>query len=106
MTERLLRKTSEIGTQVTSMSDEASRARQRVAQALEEAATTVRHEVEDGVATARRAAKRGQYAAEDLLEETAHCVKRNPISAVAVSFWAGFGLGALALWMASRNDRF
>src|SRR5215470_13912819 len=98
MTEGLFRKTLDTGAQIAGMMGDASRTKQRVAHALEDAATTVRHELEDGVVSARRAAKRGQYAAEDLLEETAHCVKRNPISAVAVSFWAGFGLGALALW--------
>jgi len=65
----------------------------------------VEHAVDDRVAAARRAAKRGRYAAEDLLDEAIHCIKKNPTSAVAASFWAGFGLGALAVWLSSRNHK-
>ena len=82
------------GAQVAQVGVEAARVKERMEQA-----------VEDGLTAARRAAKRGRYAAEDLLDETTHCVKQNPISAVAVSFWAGFGLGAIAALIASRNHR-
>ena len=98
MTERLLSKTvaagAAAGAQVAHVGLEAVRVKEKV-----------EHAVEDGVTAARRAAKRGRYAAEDLLDETIHRVKRSPLSAVAVSFGAGFGLGAIVVWVASRNHR-
>jgi ElaB/YqjD/DUF883 family membrane-anchored ribosome-binding protein len=105
MTEGLFRKTVGAGAQVAQIGLEAARVKERVEHAVEDGVTAAKHAVEDGVIAAKRAAKRGQYAAEDLLDETTHCVKRNPLSAVAVSFWAGFGLGALAIWVTSHNHR-
>jgi len=63
----------------------------------------VENAVDDGVIAARRAAKHGRYVAEDLLGEATHCIKKNPVSAVAVSFWAGFGLGVLAVLLGFRD---
>jgi len=92
MVEGLFRKTVATGAQVANMGVEAARVRERI-----------EHAVDDKVVAARRAAKRGRYAAEDLLDEATHCIKKNPVSAVAASFWAGFGLGAIAVWLCSRN---
>jgi ElaB/YqjD/DUF883 family membrane-anchored ribosome-binding protein len=92
MTEGIFKKTVGAGAQIAQVGLEAARVKDRV-----------EHVVEDGLTAAKRAAKRGRYAAEDLLDETSHCVKQNPMSAVAVSFWAGFGLGAIAVWVVSRN---
>ena len=61
--------------------------------------------VEDGVVAARRLAKRSRYAAEDLIDDAAHRVKRDPLRALAVGLTIGFGLGALAVWLAIRNAR-
>jgi ElaB/YqjD/DUF883 family membrane-anchored ribosome-binding protein len=61
--------------------------------------------VEDGVLSARRLARRGRYAAEDLIDDAAHRVKRDPLQAVAIGLAIGFGLGALAVWLATRNAR-
>ena len=94
MTEGLLKKTIRTGAQVAGIGIEAARMKERVGQV-----------VDDQVTAARRAAKQGRYAAEDLIDEATHCVKKNPLSAVAVSFWAGFGLGALAIWGVSRNHK-
>jgi ElaB/YqjD/DUF883 family membrane-anchored ribosome-binding protein len=60
--------------------------------------------VEDGVIAARRLAKRSRYAAEDLIDDAAHRVKRDPLRALAVGLTIGFGLGALAVWLATRNS--
>jgi ElaB/YqjD/DUF883 family membrane-anchored ribosome-binding protein len=94
MSEGLFRKTIEAGAQVATLGLDAARVKARVGQAVEE-----------GVIAARRAAKQGRYAAEDLLDEATHCVKKNPLSAVAVSFWAGFGLGVLAVWLGSHDHK-
>ena len=61
--------------------------------------------VEDGVYKAKRLAKRGRYAAEDLVDETAHRIKRDPLRSIAVTFGIAFGLGALTAWLAIRNGR-
>jgi ElaB/YqjD/DUF883 family membrane-anchored ribosome-binding protein len=58
--------------------------------------------VEDGVYKAKRLAKRGRYAAEDLVDETAHRIKRDPLRSIAVTFGIAFGLGALTAWLATR----
>ena len=59
--------------------------------------------VEDGVVSARRLARRGRYAAEDLIDDAAHRVKRDPLRSVAIGLAIGFGLGALAVWLATRD---
>ena len=61
--------------------------------------------VEDRVVAARRLAKRSRYAAEDLFDDAAHRVKRDPLRAVAMGLAIGFGMGALAVWLAIRNAR-
>jgi ElaB/YqjD/DUF883 family membrane-anchored ribosome-binding protein len=109
MTEGLFGKTGAAGAQMAKIGLEASRVKEKVEDAVEEGMTAakraVEQAVEDGVTAAKRAAKRGRYAAEDLLDETSHRVKRNPLSAATVSFWAGFGLGAIVVWAVSRNHR-
>ena len=67
--------------------------------------TAASHAVEDAVTEAKRLAKRSRYAAEDLLEDTAHHVKRDPLRSVALGLAIGFGMGALAVWVATRNGR-
>ena len=61
--------------------------------------------VEDGVVAARRLARRSRYAAEDLIDDAAHRVKRDPLRAMAIGLAIGFGLGALAVWLATHNAR-
>ena len=61
--------------------------------------------VEEGVVAARRLAKRSRYAAEDLIDDAAHHIKHEPRRSVAVGLAIGFGLGALAVWLATRNAR-
>jgi hypothetical protein len=48
-------------------------------------------------------AKRGRYAAEDLMEDATHRVKRDPLRSVVLGFALGVGMGALAAWVATRN---
>lgn len=52
--------------------------------------------VEDGVAKAKRMIKKGRYAAEDMMEDTAHHIKREPFRSVGIMFGTGLGLGILA----------
>jgi ElaB/YqjD/DUF883 family membrane-anchored ribosome-binding protein len=77
----------EVGGEVTRLKTEASQA------------------VEDAVTEAKRLAKRSRYAAEDLIDDAAHRVKRDPLRAVALGFAIGLGMGALAVWLVTRNAR-
>jgi ElaB/YqjD/DUF883 family membrane-anchored ribosome-binding protein len=61
--------------------------------------------VEDRVVAARRLARRSRYAAEDLIDDAAHRVKRDPLRALAIGLVVGLGVGALAVWLATRNAR-
>jgi len=63
------------------------------------------HAVEDAMTEARRMAKRGRYVAEDLVDETAHRIKRDPFRSVAITLAVGLGIGALAGWLAGRGGR-
>jgi ElaB/YqjD/DUF883 family membrane-anchored ribosome-binding protein len=67
--------------------------------------TAASHAVEDAVTDAKRLAKRSRYAAEDLMEDAAHRVKRDPLRSVALGLAIGLGMGALAVWAATRNAR-
>jgi ElaB/YqjD/DUF883 family membrane-anchored ribosome-binding protein len=63
------------------------------------------HAFEDGLMDAKRMVKRGRYAAEDLLEETAHRIKKEPLQSVAVTFGAGVGLGIFVGWFLTHRAR-
>jgi len=52
--------------------------------------------MEDNRATAEKLIKRGRYAVEDGVEDTARAIKRNPFGFVAVAFLAGAAIGMLA----------
>ena len=65
--------------------------------------TTASHAVEDAVTEAKRFAKRSRHAAEDLMEDAAYRVKRDPLRSVGLGLAIGLGMGALAVWMATRN---
>ena len=55
--------------------------------------------IEDGMVDARRMVKRGRYAAEDLVDDTAHLIKKDPWASVGITFGAGLGLGVLVGWL-------
>jgi ElaB/YqjD/DUF883 family membrane-anchored ribosome-binding protein len=65
------------------------------AQKITRAASAVADAFEDGVKTARRVAKRGEIAAEELIDDTKKRVKNNPLESMAVIFAAGVAAGAL-----------
>jgi ElaB/YqjD/DUF883 family membrane-anchored ribosome-binding protein len=90
----LLGKGMHVGERLVEMGGEAARLK-----------TAASHAVEDAVTDAKRFAKRSRYAAEDLMEDAAHRVKRDPLSSVALGFAIGLGIGALAVWVATRDAR-
>ena len=67
--------------------------------------TEAAHAVDDAVTDAKRLAKRSRYAAEDLIDDAAYRVKRDPLRSVAMGLAIGFAMGALAVWLATRNAR-
>jgi ElaB/YqjD/DUF883 family membrane-anchored ribosome-binding protein len=78
----------------------------RVIQAGAEAArlkAQASHAVEDAKIGAKRLAKRGRYAAEDLVDEAEYRIKRDPFRSVAITLAVGLGIGALAGWLAGRR---
>jgi ElaB/YqjD/DUF883 family membrane-anchored ribosome-binding protein len=66
--------------------------------------TAASHAVDDAVTEAKRFAKRGRYAAEDLMEDAAHRVKRDPFRSVGLGFVIGLCMGALIVWMATHRE--
>jgi ElaB/YqjD/DUF883 family membrane-anchored ribosome-binding protein len=58
--------------------------------------------LEDAVLEAKRMAKKGRYAAEDLIDDTEYRIKRAPFRSVGMTFAAGVGLGVFAGWLFAR----
>jgi ElaB/YqjD/DUF883 family membrane-anchored ribosome-binding protein len=90
----LLAKAMHVGERLVEVGGEAARLK-----------TAASHAVEDAVTEAKRLAKHSRYAAEDLMEDAAHRVKRDPLRSVGFGFAIGLGMGALAVWTATRNAR-
>jgi ElaB/YqjD/DUF883 family membrane-anchored ribosome-binding protein len=90
----LLGKAMDVGERLMEVGGEATRLK-----------TAASHVVEDAVTDAKRLAKRSRYAAEDLMEDAAHRVKRDPLRSVTLGFAIGLGMGALAVWVGTRNAR-
>ena len=68
------------------------------------AASAVADALEDGVASARRAAKQGCYAAAELFDDTKRQVQRHPAETVVATFAAGIAAGAAISWLVKRRQ--
>ena len=80
------------GEQIAETARKASRAASAVADALG-----------DGVGAARRVAKQGGDAAEELLDDTKKRLQRHPIETVVVTFAAGIMAGIAIGWTMRRR---
>ncbi|HVC48388.1 MAG TPA: hypothetical protein VND90_14190 [Terracidiphilus sp.] len=60
--------------------------------------------LEDGVTSARHAAKQGGHAVEEFIDDTTRRVKRYPIESAVVTFAAGIAAGSLIGWMIKRRQ--
>ena len=80
------------GEQIAETARKASRATAAVADAFE-----------DGVEAARRAAKQGGDAAEELLDDTTKRLQRHPFETVVATFAVGVAAGILIGWMVKRR---
>jgi ElaB/YqjD/DUF883 family membrane-anchored ribosome-binding protein len=67
------------------------------------AASAVADAFEDGVIAAKRAAKQGGDAAEELLDDTTKRLQRHPIETVVATFAIGVGVGVLIGWLVKRR---
>jgi ElaB/YqjD/DUF883 family membrane-anchored ribosome-binding protein len=90
----LLEKAMHVGERLMEVGGEAARLK-----------TAASHAVEDAVTEGKRLAKRSRYAAEDLMEDAAHRVKRDPLRSVTLGVAIGLGVGALAVWVATHNTK-
>jgi ElaB/YqjD/DUF883 family membrane-anchored ribosome-binding protein len=61
--------------------------------------------VEDGITAAQRLARRGRAATENLIDGAAHHIQHEPLRSIAMGLAIGFGVGALAVWLATRSAR-
>jgi ElaB/YqjD/DUF883 family membrane-anchored ribosome-binding protein len=84
---------------VTDLSGAAARLEAGVGRAKEAVADAV----EDGIATTKRSLQQGRRAAEDLLDDAQHYVKRQPLGTVGTALGVGLGLGAVIGFLLSRN---
>jgi ElaB/YqjD/DUF883 family membrane-anchored ribosome-binding protein len=60
--------------------------------------------MKDGVRVANQQIRRGRHAAEDMLDDAKHRVKRKPFAAVAVVFATGFLFGGIFACAAMRQQ--
>ena len=74
----------------------------RIKEGAEELKERAEEMFEDAVSGAKRLAKKTRYATEDLMEDTAHKIKKAPFLSVGVTFAAGVGLGLLTGLLVSR----
>ena len=90
MKENVVRGTQFVEEKISNLGRDASRVKGVVADA-----------VEDSMISAKRAVRRGYGAAEDLLYDTSHRIRRYPLRSVACAF----ACGALVGWLLFRNRR-
>jgi hypothetical protein len=67
------------------------------------AASAVADAFGDGVGAARRVAKQGGDAAEELLDDTVKRLQRHPIETIVVTFAGGVAAGMAIGWMIKRR---
>src|SRR5690349_9624643 len=57
---------------------------------------------EDALSDAKRIAKKGRYAAEDLMDDAQYKIKKAPFRSISLTFAAGLGVGIFAGLLVSR----
>jgi len=65
----------------------------RIEKGMNDVKAAVSEKLEDGKIAAERLLKRGRYAVEDCISETAHEIKHHPVSSIAIALAAGAALG-------------
>jgi hypothetical protein len=57
----------------------------------------------DPIVATRRVIRKGQYAAEDFVDEMVLAIRKGPFRAIGISLGVGFGIGLLAGWIKGRE---
>jgi hypothetical protein len=70
-----------------------------------QAASAAVEAFENGVGAVRRAAKRGGYAAEELVMDARRRVQRYPVETIVATFAAGIAAGTAISWMMRRRKQ-
>ncbi len=86
-----------------SMWDQTSEQFTDAAHKASRAASAVSDAFEDGITSARRAAKQGGDAAAELIDDTKKRVQRHPLESVAATFGAGIAAGMALGWLLRRK---
>ena len=76
--------------------------RARMREGAEDLKDRVGEMFEDALADAKRMAKKGRYAAEDLIDDTEYKIKKAPFRSVWMTFAAGMSIGLVAGVLVSR----
>jgi ElaB/YqjD/DUF883 family membrane-anchored ribosome-binding protein len=102
MESKVMKKTAVAGERLaeigTGIAAEASQIKERVIDTFEESLDTARD-------AAKRAIKSGRVAAEDLLDDAAYRVKKNPLQSVGATFGVGLAFGLVIGWLAARQRK-
>jgi ElaB/YqjD/DUF883 family membrane-anchored ribosome-binding protein len=72
---------------------------------VEKLKKTAANAIDDGMVDARRMVKRGVYAAEDFVDDTAHRIKKDPLRSVGITFGVGLGLGVVVGWLVGHRNK-
>lgn len=79
---------------------------EHIAETAEEAARlreAVVHAIDDGMDTARKAAKRGRQVAEEMVEDAEHSVRHHPLGTVGMAALGAFAIGGLVGFLLARK---
>lgn len=60
--------------------------------------------MDDGIQSARRAAKQGKAFAQDTIHDARYAIKRSPLQAAGIVFAAGVVIGSALTWILSPRD--
>ncbi len=96
---------AQVGCGGACLGSEMKEAAKRVENGLNDSKEAVSAKLEDGRIAAERLLKHGRYAVEDGIEETAHQIKRHPLSSLAIAFAAGAALGFLVQHLGNNSQK-
>lgn len=100
-----IEKTTDAGHAGTCFGTNLKEAAKRVEKGLSDSKTACSAKLDQGRILAERLLKHSRYAVEDGIEETAHRIKRHPLSSLAIAFAAGAVGGFLVLHLSKSTHK-